>query len=63
MCGLELKPNRWILRCVQTTLTIEVYGVSGGTGAKCAGGIDKEHLRGYDVVEGRSLVKENSLGG
>lgn len=61
VCGLEFKPNRWISKRALERLTIEVYGVPRGTGAKCAGGIEKEDLMRYeyDVVEGGSHVEGN----
>jgi len=36
-------------------LTVEVYGMSGGTGAKCAGRVDKEYL----VVDNESPGERN----
>jgi len=51
------KPNNQTPKCVRTKLTIDVYGMSRGTGTKCAGGIDKEHLMGCGVVEGKSPGK------
>ena len=51
--GLVFKLNRQTLKCTRAMLTIDVYGMSRGTGAKCAGGINKEHLVRYDVVEGK----------
>jgi len=57
VCGLVFKPNRQTPECVRTKLTIDVYGMSRGTGTECAGGIDKEHLMGCGVVGGKSPEK------
>jgi len=61
MCGLVFKSNRQTLKYVWTRLTIDVYCMSRGTGAKCAGGIDKEHLMRYDVVQGKSIATGDLL--
>jgi len=49
VCGLVFNPNRTVPKCAWTRLTIDIYGVSGGARAKCAGGIDEEYLIRYDV--------------
>lgn len=61
MCVLVFKPNRQIPSYVQTRLTIDVYCMSRGARAKCAGGVDKEYLMRYDVVEGKSIVTGDLL--
>jgi hypothetical protein len=58
VCGLVFKLNR---PDAKTELTIDVYGMSRGTGAKCAGGIDEEHLIRYDVGEGKSFATGDLL--
>lgn len=51
VCELVFKATCGTPEYVRNRLTVDVHCVSRGTGAKRAGGVDKEHLMQYDMVK------------